>query len=198
MTLVDKEKKRITDLAGKILFDSGLSVKISHDYKRAVGTAHIVVSPRGQIIDSDLLPGAVICNVARSSSAGGETAVVREDVLTIEGALIKVPGAENINLFPGLPPGIICPSMAETIILAIEGRRENYVPISRVTVSQIREMAMLAKKHGFRISGARGVKSPLTQADIDKVRDNARKKGFREHLADCPLKYPCCNNSKMP
>lgn len=186
MTLVDKEKRKLTDLAGKILFDTGLSVRVSLDDKRVIGTAHIVVAPQGKAVDDHLLPGAVLCNVVPLPDAGGQPAVVREDVLTVEGALVKVPGKENIKFIPGLPPGMISPSMAETIILAMEGRRENYWPVSRVAVVQAREMAALAEKHGFKIAGIRGLKSPLTHADIEKVRDNARKKGFGEHPVDLP------------
>jgi len=195
MTLVDKEKRKLNDLAGKILFDSGLSVGISPDDKKAIGTAHIVVAPQGQVMDSRLLPGAVVCNVVSSCR---RPAVVREDVLTVEGALVKVPGKENIILMPGLPPGMICPSMAETILLAMEGRRENYWPVNRVAVVQFRQMAALAEKHGFKTAGLRGIKGPLTPADIEKVRDSARKKGFGENPVGLPMEESCCNSRKMP
>jgi len=198
MTLVDKEKRKLNDLAGKIMFDSGLSVGISPDDQKAVGTAHIVVAPQGQAMDSRLLPGAVVCNMVSPPYACRQPAVEREDVLTVEGALIKVPGKENINLMPGVPPGMICPSLAETILLAMEGRRENYWPVSRVAVVQVRQMAALAEKYGFRTAGLRGIKGPLTPADIEKVRDNARKKGFGENPVGLPMEESCCNSRKMP
>jgi len=187
MTLVDKEKRKLNDLAGKILFESGLSVGISPDDKKVIGAAHIVVAPQGQVMDSRLLPGAVVCNLVSPPNDCWQPAVVREDVLTVEGALVKAPGKENKNLMPGLPPGMICPSMAETILLALEGRRENYWPVSRVTVVQVRQMAALAEKHGFKTAGIRGIKSPLTPEDIEKVRDNARKKGFGSNPAGLPM-----------
>jgi predicted amino acid dehydrogenase len=42
--------------------------------------------------------------------------------------------------------------MAETMVLAMEGRYESYSLGKQVRMEQIHEIAQLARKHGFRIS----------------------------------------------
>jgi predicted amino acid dehydrogenase len=42
--------------------------------------------------------------------------------------------------------------MAETMILALDGRYESYSLGKHVQIERVREIARLARKHGFRLS----------------------------------------------
>jgi predicted amino acid dehydrogenase len=76
----------------------------------------------------------------------------RDDVRIVEGGVLDVPGEVDFGFSFGLPPGQAYACMAETMVLAMEGRYECYSLGKQVRMEQIREIAQLARKHGFRIS----------------------------------------------
>ena len=51
----------------------------------------------------------------------------------------------------GLPPQMAFACMSETMILALEGRYENYTLGRDISVKQVDEMARLADTHGFQV-----------------------------------------------
>jgi predicted amino acid dehydrogenase/predicted peroxiredoxin len=70
-------------------------------------------------------PGCVITDVARPLDLPAEEVAKRPDVLVIESGEILLPGdVEMKNI--GLPKGVAYACLAETIVLALEGRFENY------------------------------------------------------------------------
>jgi predicted amino acid dehydrogenase len=96
--------------------------------------------------------GAIVCDVALPPDVSPQVARERNDVLVIEGGVVDVPGEVDFNFDFGLPPGKAYACMAETMVLALEGRYESYSLGKRIQVGQVREMAQLARKHGFRLS----------------------------------------------
>lgn len=165
MTLVGREKGKLEDLAGRIYFDSGLSVRTTSDAKRALKSADIVVSaggPGAAISPEDLPPGAVVLDMFPPFTVSKRVAEAREDVLAVEGFGVEVPGWD----------GAACPVLAEAMILAMEDRRPG-----KTSVKQVEEMAVLAGKHGFKLAGLRVYDRVLTPADADRV-IGARKKSL--------------------
>ncbi|OQY36670.1 MAG: shikimate dehydrogenase, partial [Anaerolineaceae bacterium 4572_5.2] len=69
-----------------------------------------------------LKSGAVVCDVARPRDISRQVIEERKDVLVIEGGMVKVPGHANFNFDFGFPPKMVYACMAETMILALEGR----------------------------------------------------------------------------
>ena len=65
---------------------------------------------------------------------------------------MDVPGEVDFGFDFGLPPGKAYACMAETMVLALEGRYECYSLGKEIQVGQVREIAQLARKHGFRVS----------------------------------------------
>ena len=61
--------------------------------------------------------------------------------------------------------------MAETMILGLEGRYENYSLGAEMKLEQVQEMGELAAKHGFRLSGYRCLERTLTDEDIAQKRE---------------------------
>lgn len=169
MTLVGREKGKLEELAGRIYFDSGLSVRTTPDAKRALESAEIVVSaggPGAGFNPEDLLPGAVVLDLVPPFTAGRRVAETREDVLAVEGVEVEVPGWD----------GTACPALAETMILAMEERYQLFYPGGKISVKQVEEMAALAGKHGFKLGGLRVFDRVLTPADADRVMAGALKK----------------------
>jgi hypothetical protein len=68
--------------------------------------------------------------------------------------------------------------MAETMILALEGRLENYTLGPRVQLAHVREIHQLGKKHGFQLAGLRRFERALDQTEIDRIRRLAHERSL--------------------
>jgi len=123
-----------------------------------------------------LKPGAVVCDVARPRDVSIQVAEQRNDVLVIEGGMVSVPGKVNFNFDFGFPPGLAYACMAETMVLALESRYENYTIGKNITTEQVETVRSLATKHGFRLAGFRSFERALTDAEIEQIRQRARAK----------------------
>lgn len=99
-----------------------------------------------------LKQGAVVCDVALPPDVSPRVAHEREDVLIIKGGVVDVPGEVDFGFDFGLPAGKAYACMAETMVLALDGRYESFSLGKRVWVEQVLEIAELARKHGFRPS----------------------------------------------
>lgn len=183
MTLVAEEKRALEEIAAKILFESGLSVKIASDVKESLQSAQVVVLASAaagtSLLRQVLPPGAVLYDWA-GSGAGRQVVEFRDDVLLIEGTVVKVPGGLMVDAGYGLPPGMICPRMAETIMLAMEERCDGHSPGGRAADSRkVEEMAALAKKHGFTLSGFKSFKGFVSFSDVENIKSKVNKKRVR-------------------
>ena len=128
---------------------------------------HDVIKPE------HLLPGSVVCDVARPRDVSAMVAAVRDDILVIDGGMVDVPGPVNFHFNFGFPEGKAYACMAETMALALEGRFEDYTVGKEITLERVREITAIAEKHGFRLSGFRSFEKEVTQEQIDIIRKNA-------------------------
>lgn len=180
LTLIARNVSRMEKLAESILRDTGLAVKVTSNVEGAVKNADIVVAVSSAadslIKPEDLKPGAVVCDVARPRDVSVKVAEKRDDVLIIEGGVVEVPGDVNFNLDFGFPPKTCYACMAETMILALEKRYENFSLGRDMTVSQIDEITALAAKHGFKLAGFRSFERAVTPEVIESIKENARLK----------------------
>lgn len=130
-----------------------------------------VTSSETAIIQPEhLKSGAIVCDVARPRDVSVRVREERGDVLIIEGGLVEVPGDVDFGFDFGFPPRTAYACMAETMILALEDRCENYTLGRNVSVEQVREMQELAKKHGFRLAGFRSFEKEVSQETIARVK----------------------------
>lgn len=121
-----------------------------------------------------LKPGAVVCDVARPRNVSRRIVEQRDDVLVIEGGIVDVPGDVDFGFNFGFPPGQAYACMSETMILALEGRYESYSIGRDISLDNVHEMAQLATKHGFRLSGFRSFERPVPAEEIERVKKSAR------------------------
>jgi predicted amino acid dehydrogenase len=134
-----------------------------------------VTSAVHQIIRPEFLqPGSVICDVARPRDVSAMVAASRNDILVIDGGMVDVPGAVDFHFNFGFPPGKVYACMAETIALALEGRFEDYTLGKNITRERVEEIGLMAKKHGFRLSGFRSFEREVTPQQIEEVQRNAK------------------------
>ena len=124
----------------------------------------------------DLKSGAVVCDVARPRDVSAIVSQVRDDVLVIDGGIVKPPGEVNFNLDFGPPPGLCEGCIGETIILALEKRYESYTLGKNITLEMVKEMNELAAKHGFSLAGLRRFEKMLTKEEIEAVKQRALAK----------------------
>ena len=130
---------------------------------------HDVIQPE------QLLPGSVVCDVARPRDVSAMVAAARDDILVIDGGMVDVPGPVDFHFNFGFPPGKSYACMAETIALALEGRFEDYTLGKHITRERVDEITAIAEYHGFRLSGFRSFEREVTPQQIETVRQNARK-----------------------
>jgi hypothetical protein len=114
-------------------------------------------------------PGCVITDVARPLDLPPEEVVKRPDVLVIESGEIQLPGAVEMKNI-GLPPGVAYACLAETIVLALEGRFENFTVGRAIEWEKVREIYRLGLKHGMKLAAISGVNGPFSDEDIERVR----------------------------
>jgi predicted amino acid dehydrogenase len=122
-----------------------------------------------------LQPGSVVCDVARPRDVSAMVAAVRDDILVIDGGMVDVPGPVDFHFNFGFPEGKAYACMAETIALTLEGKFEDYTVGKDLTLERVREITVIAEKHGFRMSGFRSFEKEVKEEQIETVRRNARK-----------------------
>lgn len=173
LTLVARDRKKMERLADKIFKKTGLAVKITANTKDALGGADIVLAVTSSvdtlIEPEDLKSGAVVCDVARPRNVSTQVAAKRRDVLVIEGGIVKVPGQVDFGLDFGFPPGTAYACMAETMLLALEGIRENFTLGRDLTVRQIELIGQIAHKHDFRLAGLRTFERALDPDEVKRI-----------------------------
>ena len=127
-------------------------------------------------------PGAVICDIARPPDITEEEAALRPDVLVIESGEILLPGKPNFGMDIGLPPGVAYACLAETALLALDGRFEDYTLGRNIEIERVKEIYRLYKKHGLELSGIRSHDHFLTDEDL------AKKRALADELRNDPAK----------
>lgn len=114
-------------------------------------------------------PGCVITDVARPLDLPPAEVAKRPDVLVIESGEIQLPGDVSMKNI-GLPKGVAYACLAETIVLALEGRFENYTVGRNIEWERVREIYRLGRKHGMKLAAISGINGPFSDADIRRVR----------------------------
>ena len=180
LTLVGLAKDPLQEVADDLRAKGAAEVTISSDVEKGIQDADIVIAV-SSAVDAIIHPsyiktGAVVCDVARPRDVSKRVVEERDDVLVIEGGVVAVPGSPNFNFDFGFPPGMAYACMSETIALALEGRYENFTLGKEVSVAQVEEISAICSKHGFELAGFRSFEKPVTDEQIARARENARRK----------------------
>jgi predicted amino acid dehydrogenase len=117
-------------------------------------------------------PGCVITDVARPLDLPPSEVAKRPDVLVIESGEIQLPGEVRMKNI-GLPRGVAYACLAETIVLALEGRFENFTVGRQIEWPKVREIYQLGLKHGMKLAAISGVHGEFSDKDIERVRQLA-------------------------
>jgi len=179
VTLIGRNEPRLEEIAASV--DGQAEITYTTDPAAGLREADIVItvtSAVDTVVPGEALkPGAVVCDVARPRDVSKKVAKERPDVLVIEGGAVEIPGDVDFHFNFGFPPKTAYACMAETMILALEERYESYTLGRDLTVEQVKEMAALGEKHGFKLAGFRSFERQVTDEYIEGVKKAAGKGG---------------------
>ena len=121
-------------------------------------------------------PGCVITDVARPLDLKPEDVAKRKDVMYIESGEIEVPVKDHLHIRDiNLPKNVVFACMAETIVLALEGRYEKFTIGRDIEWEKVKEIYKLGLKHGMKLAAISGLNGVYTDDDINKIRSLALK-----------------------
>lgn len=185
ISLVGRDNNRLETVADKIKRQSDAMVNVFTDVAEGLENADIVITVTSAV-DAVILPqhikrGAVVCDVARPRDVSVRVAKERNDVLVIEGGVVKVPG--NMRLYKsdkpdqefsfGFPKETAYACMSETMMLALDNRYESFTLGKTVSAQQVDETNRLAEKHGFHLAGFRSFEREVGPDSIAQIRERA-------------------------
>ena len=186
VVLVARNRTRLEKLVAELRERLTCRLTISTDVGDAVPRGQLVLtattSTQELIEPSDLQTGAVVCELSLPHDVGRRVAVERPDVLVTEGGNILVPGTPRFarvrepgrDFDLGLPPRTALACMSETMVLALENRREHYTLGRGIDLAKVREIDALATRAGFELAGMRAFDTAIGSERIAEIRAAAR------------------------
>ena len=98
----------------------------------------------------------------------------RHQVLVIESGEIELPGEVRMRNI-GLPPGVVYACLAETVVLALEGRYETFTIGRNIEWEKVKEIYRLGLKHGMKLATISGV-NPSGSKGVPALRPRRSKR----------------------
>ncbi|MEO8310383.1 MAG: dehydrogenase [Caldimonas sp.] len=175
VTLVSPETAKLLALKESILLETpDARVVLAAHADTHIGAMDMIVTATSgagkKVLDiMKVKPGCVITDVARPLDLPPEEVARRPDVLVIESGEIQLPGEVTMKNI-GLPKGVAYACLAETIVLALEGRFENFTVGRAIEWEKVREIYRLGLKHGMKLAAISGVGGVLNDDDFARVR----------------------------
>jgi len=172
--------------------ESAKLLALKHDIERGNPRAeiHAAATPNDHLWDMDLIvtatsgagkrvldimavkPGCVITDVARPLDLSAEDVAKRPDVLVVESGEIQLPGDVKMKNI-GLPSGVAYACMAETVVLALEGRYETFTVGRNIEWEKVKEIYKLGLRHGMKLATISGINGVFTTEDLTRIRELA-------------------------
>ncbi|WP_395659020.1 dehydrogenase [Nocardioides sp.] len=167
-----------------------LTLKHEIELEHPRATVHVAATPDEHLPDMDVIvtatsgagkrvldimdvkPGCVITDVARPLDLSAEDVAKRPDVLVVESGEIELPGDVKMKNI-GLPPGVVYACLAETVVLALEGRYETFTVGRNIEWEKVKEIYRLGLKHGMKLAAISGVNGVFTPEQIADIRERA-------------------------
>jgi len=181
VVIAGRDMRKLEELRKSILQDTpDANVVCSTDYDSLLGEMDMIVTSTSgagkKILDiTKVKPGCVITDVARPLDLPPEEVAKRPDVLVVESGEIELPTPVRGMKSIGLPPNVIYACLAETIVLALEGRFEVFTIGRDTEWEKVKEIYKLGLRHGMKLAAISGVNGVFTDEDIAKVVELAKK-----------------------
>ncbi len=111
-------------------------------------------APHALIDPTDLMEGAIVCDVAQPPNIGRDVRGERPDVTVFDGGIVRVPSGSDFGLTYGLAPGLTYACMAETMLIALSGEFELRSIGTSLDGDSVERLGELADAHGFALAEA--------------------------------------------
>ena len=179
--LVSPESAKLLVLEKSILKESpGVKLVLSSyaDSDRNIGDMDMIVTATSgagkKILDiMKVKPGCVITDVARPLDLPPEEVAKRPDVLVIESGEVYLPGDVHMKSIGFEDLNVVYACLAETIVMALEGRFENFTVGRNLEWDKVHEIYKMGLKHGMKLAAISGVNGVFSDEDIAAVREKA-------------------------
>ena len=181
VVLAGRSLDKLEELKASILQDTpDANVVCSNDYDELLSEMDMIVTSTSgagkKILDiMRVKPGCVITDVARPLDLPPSEVAKRPDVLVVESGEIELPTKVRGLKSIGLPPNVVYACLAETIVLALEGRFEVFTVGRDTEWPKVKEIYKLGLKHGMKLAAISGVNGVFTDEQIAKVVELAKK-----------------------
>ena len=175
VVIAGRDLKKLEELKKSILKDTpDANVVCSTDYDSLLADMDMIVTSTSgagkKILDiTKVKPGCVITDVARPLDLPPSEVAKRPDVLVVESGEIDLPTKVRGMKSIGLPPNVIYACLAETIVLALEGRFEVFTIGRDTEWEKVKEIYKLGLRHGMKLAAISGVNGVFTDEAIAKV-----------------------------
>lgn len=191
INMIARNEKLLKEFGDLIISTGNSSVEVFKKTSDAVKDADIILTVTSAISvliePEDLKPGAIVCDVAIPANITKEIACIRDDVLAFEGGLAKPCFMDDIKRSEwqrATPPNSMFGCLSEGLLLALDGRFENYsIGRGNITESKIEEMFTIEKKHGFDVADFFCGHKLFTENDICNIRKNAERNRDKTYVA---------------
>ncbi|MBM7616185.1 shikimate dehydrogenase [Alkaliphilus hydrothermalis] len=188
LRLVGRDRKKLEQLKEALMGDyPNKIIETTTSIELGISSADVVVTVTSSIDDvikaEYIKTGAVVCDVARPRDVSKAVQEKRKDVLVIEGGVIEVPKGVKFNFNFGFPDGLSYACMAETMILSLEKKYENFSLGREIDINKVDEIKRLADKHGFRLAGLRSFERVIDDTHIQGVLDAIERSIKLENLS---------------
>ena len=179
--LVSPESAKLLLLEKSILRETpGAKLVLSSyaDSDKSIGDMDMIVTATSgagrRILDiMKVKPGCVITDVARPLDLPPEEVAKRPDVLVIESGEVYLPGDVHVKNIGFEDRNVVYACLAETIVLALDGRFENFTVGRKIEWEKVHEIYKLGLKHGMQLAAISGVNGVFSDEDILAVRERA-------------------------
>jgi predicted amino acid dehydrogenase len=176
--LVSPEAAKLLVLKKSILKESpGVRLVLASyaDSDAHIGDMDMIVTATSgagkKILDiTRVKPGCVITDVARPLDLPAEEVARRPDVLVIESGEVALPGDVRMKSIGFEDRNVVYACLAETIVLTLEGRFENFTLGRNLEWEKVHEIYKLGLKHGMKLAAISGVNGVYSDDDIARVR----------------------------
>lgn len=177
LVLIGRRPQRLEAVADAVRDAGCPDVRVSLHIEdiREAEVVVTVTSSGGNLVQPHMLrQGAIVCDVSRPRDISRAVTESRDDVLVIDGGLVRVPGDVDFGFDYGLPPDLTYGCFAETITLTFEGRFEDYAIGKDISLEHVKTIDALATKHGFELAALRSFERKLDEALIRDVKAKAQ------------------------
>lgn len=153
LTLINTQEENYEELVAKIIYETGVAVKITKDCRKGLQFADVVLitTPMRRDFDIQLLKKGVIVYDMNPQELS-DVRKIRRDIVYIKGGIFNVPGVPYLKWADGISKGYALDYMVELMLLSLENQKELDVS-SEINIQQVEKIGKKSEEYGFYLSG---------------------------------------------